>query len=167
MAIFSKILYYGPMVKRSRHRPFTAVTRVRFPDGSPDEKHAFGRAFCFACFSEMTTPGLLGRVKSFRFQHRAKREEMNNFTIARKIILYKRRPFTGRRASDAGGVFSAPLERLAGSMPIQGLRRPPGFAGEPDFAKRQSLVVPWRVKRLSLSVPCEAGWYTIPKRCST
>ena len=29
---FSK---YGPVVKRSRHRPFTAVTRVRFSSGSP------------------------------------------------------------------------------------------------------------------------------------
>ena len=28
---------YGPMVKRLRHRPFTAVTRVRFPVGSPLE----------------------------------------------------------------------------------------------------------------------------------
>ena len=27
--------FYGPMVKRLRHRPFTAVTRVRFPVGSP------------------------------------------------------------------------------------------------------------------------------------
>ena len=27
-------LKYGPMVKRLRHRPFTAVTRVRFPLGS-------------------------------------------------------------------------------------------------------------------------------------
>ena len=26
--------WYGPVVKRSRHRPFTAVTRVRFPSGS-------------------------------------------------------------------------------------------------------------------------------------
>ena len=25
----------GPLVKRLRHRPFTAVSRVRFPDGSP------------------------------------------------------------------------------------------------------------------------------------
>ena len=25
---------YGPMVKRLRHRPFTAVTRVRFPSES-------------------------------------------------------------------------------------------------------------------------------------
>ena len=25
---------FGPMVKRLRHRPFTAVTRVRFPVGS-------------------------------------------------------------------------------------------------------------------------------------
>ena len=27
-------VFYGPMVKRLRHRPFTAVTRVRFPLGS-------------------------------------------------------------------------------------------------------------------------------------
>ena len=26
----------GPLVKRSRHRPFTAVTGVRFPHGSPN-----------------------------------------------------------------------------------------------------------------------------------
>ncbi len=26
---------HGPVVKRLRHRPFTAVTRVRFPHGSP------------------------------------------------------------------------------------------------------------------------------------
>jgi hypothetical protein len=30
--------FIGPLVKRSRHRPFTAVTGVRFPHGSP--KHA-------------------------------------------------------------------------------------------------------------------------------
>ncbi len=29
---------YGPVVKRLRHRPFTAVTRVRFPSGSPKRK---------------------------------------------------------------------------------------------------------------------------------
>ena len=27
---------HGPLVKRSRHRPFTAVTGVRFPQGSPN-----------------------------------------------------------------------------------------------------------------------------------
>ena len=27
---------YGPLVKRLRHRPFTAVTWVRFPYGSPN-----------------------------------------------------------------------------------------------------------------------------------
>ena len=31
---------YGPVVKRLRHRPFTAVTRVRFPVGSPPIKYA-------------------------------------------------------------------------------------------------------------------------------
>ena len=29
------IAMLGPVVKRLRHRPFTAVTRVRFPSGSP------------------------------------------------------------------------------------------------------------------------------------
>ena len=29
-------VFYGSMVKRSRHRPFTAVTRVRFPMESPN-----------------------------------------------------------------------------------------------------------------------------------
>ena len=31
----------GPVVKRLRHRPFTAVTRVRFPSGSPRQKPNF------------------------------------------------------------------------------------------------------------------------------
>ena len=30
-------LIYGPVVKRLRHRPFTAVTRVRFSYGSPEK----------------------------------------------------------------------------------------------------------------------------------
>ena len=30
-------LIYGPVVKRLRHRPFTAVTRVRFSSGSPND----------------------------------------------------------------------------------------------------------------------------------
>ncbi len=34
----SNFRYHGPLVKRSRHRHFTAVTGVRFPHGSPVEK---------------------------------------------------------------------------------------------------------------------------------
>ena len=40
---------FGPVVKRLRHRPFTAVTRVRFSSGSPKIKsiqHLLG-AFVF------------------------------------------------------------------------------------------------------------------------
>ena len=33
--MFFKIIYRGSLVKRSRHRPFTAVTGVRFPYESP------------------------------------------------------------------------------------------------------------------------------------
>ena len=45
-------LLYGPLVKRSRHRPFTAVTWVRFPYGSPKIKASpIGEALIFAYLS--------------------------------------------------------------------------------------------------------------------
>ncbi len=39
---------FGPLVKRLRHRPFTAVTWVRFPYGSP-KKHPTIAVGCFFC----------------------------------------------------------------------------------------------------------------------
>ena len=35
----SDFRYHGPLVKRLRHRPFTAVTWVRFPYGSPKQMY--------------------------------------------------------------------------------------------------------------------------------
>ena len=40
-------LIYGPVVKRLRHRPFTAVTRVRFSSGSPQSTCRNAGAFFF------------------------------------------------------------------------------------------------------------------------
>ena len=40
-------LIYGPVVKRLRHRPFTAVTRVRFSSGSPQSTCRNTSAFFF------------------------------------------------------------------------------------------------------------------------
>ena len=49
-AAFYKLrLLYGPLVKRLRHRPFTAVTWVRFPYGSPKKQEPtewWAFAFC-------------------------------------------------------------------------------------------------------------------------
>ena len=53
----AKLCDYGPMVKRSRHRPFTAVSRVRFPVGSP-KSTSFGMCFSFC-----------PKQKSVKFQH--------------------------------------------------------------------------------------------------
>ncbi len=56
---------YGPMVKRLRHRPFTAVTRVRFPFGSPGRiaqlvrapaSHAGGQRFESVCAHQKKPP---------------------------------------------------------------------------------------------------------------
>ena len=56
-------------------------------------------------FSEATTPALLGRVKSFSFKYRAKREEKQKSCYGKKLILEKQRPFTGCGARDASGRF--------------------------------------------------------------
>ena len=38
---------YGPMVKWLRHRPFTAVTRVRVPVGSPFKERGIPDSFFY------------------------------------------------------------------------------------------------------------------------
>ena len=43
-------LIYGPVVKRLRHRPFTAVTRVRFSSGSPQRRLANAGLFFFVFY---------------------------------------------------------------------------------------------------------------------
>ena len=52
----------GPLVKRLRHRPFTAVTWVRFPYGSPNRKRADAKASAlFLCFFPRN-----GSIKRYR-----------------------------------------------------------------------------------------------------
>ena len=62
---------YGPMVKRLRHRPFTAVTRVRVPVGSPTKKHR-QKACVFLLVAPSGAADLLGDCRAhtetdFRF----------------------------------------------------------------------------------------------------
>ena len=92
-------------IRHQNCQPEPGFSYVSAPFGGPVQESAEGRLppslSVFGAFVKRQPSALLGRVKSFRFQHRAKREEINNFTIARKTILDKRRPFTGRRAGDA------------------------------------------------------------------
>ena len=44
-------LNFGPLVKRLRHRPFTAVTWVRFPYGSPRRRKLYIACDDFLCFA--------------------------------------------------------------------------------------------------------------------
>ncbi len=56
LAVFTKILYLlGPLVKRLRHGPFTAVTWVRFPYKGHQKALALAKAFFFLYFSPRTT----------------------------------------------------------------------------------------------------------------
>ena len=100
-----KILYHGPMVKRSRHRPFTAVTRVRFPVGSP----------------EKSQPQQAG-IFSFSTGNRSQTWETGE----------KRRPLWGlRRRSARASVMRAPkgLRSKAFLIPGRVTREIPASAG--------------------------------------
>ena len=46
----SNFRYHGPLVKRLRHRPFTAVTGVRFPLGSPERNQSLEQKALRALF---------------------------------------------------------------------------------------------------------------------
>ena len=46
--------HLGPLVKRLRHGPFTAVTWVRFPYASPTKKQALRSECLFFCFVPRT-----------------------------------------------------------------------------------------------------------------
>ena len=56
----------GPLVKRSRHRPFTAVTGVRFPYGSPNQLNTRvqlnGRVLAFQASCEGSIPFTRSRL---------------------------------------------------------------------------------------------------------
>ena len=54
------VYIYGPLVKRLRHRPFTAVTRVRFSYGSPGQSSQQTWLFFFLC-------GKRGRIELYEF----------------------------------------------------------------------------------------------------
>ena len=59
---------FGPMVKRLRHRPFTAVTRVRFPVGSPDDFREESMIPFFTIITiNICAIGGIGRRTRFRF----------------------------------------------------------------------------------------------------
>ena len=56
----SLLFLYGPMVKWLRHRPFTAVTRVRVPVGSPLERESEDSFFYLADVVELADTQDLG-----------------------------------------------------------------------------------------------------------
>ena len=92
---------------------------------------------------------------------------MNNFTIARKIILDKRRPFTGRRASDAGGRFFQCLLRGLPAVCLSRAYSCPGKAGGLSSETRTRGCVVESKRAFSVSFERSGIGYSIPKRCIT
>ena len=61
--------YHGPLVKRLRHRPFTAVTGVRFSHGSPYKKH-IPNWVCAFCMPYRKSNVALRRVRKKHLRNR-------------------------------------------------------------------------------------------------
>ena len=69
-------LLYGPLVKWLRHRPFTAVTWVRVPYGSPKESSLpKGGLLCFAIYCRDSNRAVSENVPVARFPREAARPQ--------------------------------------------------------------------------------------------
>ena len=72
--------HFGPLVKRLRHRPFTAESWVQFPYGSPDSnarKHRLSGIFSF-CGVRCGEGNTVRRVLFCLGTHRAETEQFQN-----------------------------------------------------------------------------------------
>ena len=88
--------FFGPMVKRLRHGPFTAVTGVRFPVGLPDEPYESAALFISrGC-------GGTGRHAGFRFLWETVQVQVLSAAPKQKgalcpFLLWKRKDLNLRR----------------------------------------------------------------------
>ena len=76
--------FYGPLVKRLRHRPFTAESWVRFPYGSPQSLADFSARLLFYVYCRFC---LLKRMAVFRKSCKALR-----FNLRNNLLLCKNPP---------------------------------------------------------------------------
>ena len=114
LAVLAKPCSFGPLVKRSRHRPFTAVTRVRFPDGSPESRQTLLRlpAFPLTQKREKHRRGRLVALYRIKNATRSKINQVAFFQLWRvvKDIPYKR-PWHFRSDTFVAH-FSTPVEAM-------------------------------------------------------
>ena len=104
----------GPVVKRLRHGPFTAVTRVRFPSGSPDKKRRRQGAF------------FIGGPQSPRphGKYRNRQEKQQTAAVLPAFLFFERLPAAGaqgrsppRPSAGAAGASHRPGGSAAGAAP--------------------------------------------------
>ncbi len=107
-----QVYIYGPLVKRLRHRPFTAVTRVRVSYGSPPEWKSRGKSPCF--FIQVGTFG------SFHMLGRSESALRQGFRLAAKTLV--RRTCGGERLGQAENSPGS-ISQAAGATRICRFRR--------------------------------------------
>ena len=88
------------------------------------------------CFNKTTIPGCAGESKK-AFAVSFERSGMV-YNIKRCSTQREEPRLRGAGQAMQETEYPVPLERLAGRLPFQGLRRPPGKAGGPDSARQLS-----------------------------
>ena len=145
----------GPVVKRLRHGPFTAVTRVRFPSGSPDKKRRRQGAFFIG---GPQSPRPHGKYRN--------RQEKQQTAAVLPAFLFLRDPLqrahrgaarpglrpgrpAGALPAPSGPTIKPPHPRPAGG-PLRGLRR----AAPARRLRRRPCGAPHKTAPCTFSAPC-------------
>ena len=146
----------GPVVKRLRHGPFTAVTRVRFPSGSPDKKRRRQGAF------------FIGGPQSPRPHGKSRnRQEKQQTAAVLPAFLFLRTPCSGRTGAQPAPAFGrgsrceAPARRLRRRGCAPSLRQAVAF-GRAAFRKEGAAPLKTAIPRQDGSAFIPAGAAPFP-----
>ena len=140
----------GPVVKRLRHGPFTAVTRVRFPSGSPDKKRRRQGAF------------FIGGPQSPRPQGKYRnRQEKQQTAAVLPAFLFLRDPLQ-RAHRGAARPPPKPRDRRGSRRPAPGRRR--GGGGAPP-SLRQAVAFGRAAFRKEGGCPVKNGYSPAGRLC--
>ena len=148
----------GPLVKRLRHRPFTAVSRVRFPDGSPHgrlaqlgERLPYKQDVGSSILSSSTTCG-----NSSAVEHRLAKAGVASSNLVSRSIHSSIAQLVEQSAVNRSVVGSSPTRGANFIWPVgQAVKTPPFHGGIPGSIPGR--VTTWTISSAGRAPALQAG----------
>ena len=148
----------GPLVKRLRHRPFTAVSRVRFPDGSPygrlaqlGERLPYKQDVGSSILSSSTTCG-----NSSAVEHRLAKAGVASSNLVSRSIHSSIAQLVEQSAVNRSVVGSSPTRGANFIWPVgQAVKTPPFHGGIPGSIPGRVTI--WTISSAGRAPALQAG----------